>query len=83
MTLHQFNLFLIVMAVIAVVVYVSLFFVDAGYGRFYQPKWGPSLDNHWGWFLMEVPVFVAMLVLWWLSPRREGRWYTAGFPSAL
>lgn len=67
----MFNGFLIGMAIVAVGVFVALFFVDAGYGRFYQPKLGPSLDNHWGWFLMEVPVFVAMLVLWWLSPRRE------------
>ena len=59
------------MAAVALVVFVSLFFVDAGYGKFYQPKWGPSVDNHLGWFLMEVPVFVAMLVLWWLSDRRE------------
>ena len=70
MTLHAFNIFLIAMAVIALVVFVSLFFVNAGYGKFYQPKWGPSIDNHLGWFLMEAPVFVAMLALWWLSPRR-------------
>ena len=68
--LHAFNLFLLVMAAVAVVVFISLFFVNAGYGKFYQPKWGPSIDNHWGWFLMEVPVFIAMLVLWWLSPYR-------------
>ena len=67
---NGFNLFLIVMAVLAVVVFVALFFVDAGYGKFYQPKWGPTLDNHLGWFLMEVPVFLAMLLLWWLSERR-------------
>ena len=67
---QTFTVFLIVMAVIAVVVFVSLFFVDAGYGKFYHPKWGPSLDNHLGWFLMEVPVFLAMLLLWWFSDRR-------------
>ena len=58
------------MAAIAVVVFISLYFVNAGYGKFYNPKWGVSLDNHWGWFLMEVPVFIAMLVLWLLSYRR-------------
>ena len=68
--INAFNWFLIGMAAIAVVVFVALFFVNAGYGKFYEPKWGPSLDNHWGWFLMEVPVFVAMLVLWWHSDRR-------------
>ena len=69
-TAHTFNVFLLIMTALAVVVFIALFFIDAGYGKFYQPKWGPSLDNHWGWFLMEVPVFVAMLVLWWLSDRR-------------
>ena len=67
---HAFNIFLIVMAIVAVVVFVSLYFVDAGYGKFYKSNWGPSLDNHLGWFLMEVPVFIAMLVLWLLSDRR-------------
>ena len=70
MTIHSFYLFLIIMAALAVVVFVALFHVNAGYGKFYQPKWGPSLDNHLGWFLMEVPVFLAMLLLWWLSDRR-------------
>ena len=40
------------MAAIAVVVFVSLYFVDAGYGKFYNKNWGPTLDNHLGWFLM-------------------------------
>lgn len=59
------------MAVLAVAVFVSLYFVDAGYGKFYAPKWGPALDNRLGWILMEAPVFVVMLLLWWLSDRRE------------
>jgi len=71
MTTDAFHIFLLVMAAIAVVVFVALFFVDAGYGKFYRASWGPSLDNHLGWFLMEVPVFIAMLLLWWFSDRRE------------
>lgn len=67
---EAFNIFLLVMAIIAVVVFLALFFVNAGYGKFYNKRWGPTLDNHLGWFLMEAPVFVAMLVLWWLSDRR-------------
>ena len=70
-TLHTFYLFLAAMALLAVVVFVALFFVDAGYGKFYNAKWGPSVDNHVGWVLMEAPVFVAMLLLWWLSDRRS------------
>ncbi len=70
-SVSTFNIVLIVMTVMAVVVFVSLFFVDAGYGRFYAPQWGPAIDNRLGWMLMEAPVFVAMLLLWWLSDRRE------------
>ena len=60
-----------VMTGIAVVVFVSLFFVDAGYGKFYDKKWGPAINNKLGWVLMEAPVFIAMLVLWLCSDRRD------------
>ena len=70
MTLQAFYIFLAVMAAAAAVVFVALFFVNAGYGKFYTPKWGPSVDNRLGWVLMEAPVFFAMLLLWWLSDRR-------------
>lgn len=71
MTLHQFYVYLIVMACIALAVYVSLFFVDAGYGKFYEKKWGPAINNKLGWVLMEAPVFIAMIVLWLCSDRRQ------------
>lgn len=66
-----FNIFLAVMSAIAVVVFISLFFVDAGYGKFYNRKWGPSVGNRTGWVLMEAPVFIAMLLLWLLSDRTD------------
>ncbi|MBO6025758.1 MAG: DUF1295 domain-containing protein [Bacteroidales bacterium] len=58
------------MACIAAAVYVSLFFVNAGYGKFYDKKWGLAVNNKLGWVLMEAPVFIAMLVLWLCSDRR-------------
>ena len=69
--MHSFQLFLAVMALLAIVVVICLFYVDAGYGKFYQPKWGPSIGNRLGWILMEAPVFIAMLLLWWFSDRRN------------
>lgn len=65
----NFNLFLVVMSAVAVAVFVSLFFVDAGYGKFYSRKWGPSVSNKTGWILMESPVFFAMIILWLRSER--------------
>lgn len=59
-----------VMAALAAVVFIALHRVTAGYGMMYDKKWGPSVDNRLGWVMMEAPVFVAMLLLWLLSPRR-------------
>lgn len=58
------------MSVMAVVVFVALFFVDAGYGMMLNKKWGMTLSNKVGWFVMESPVFVLMTVLWLMSARR-------------
>lgn len=71
MNIDTFNIFLIVMSAIALVVFICLFFVDAGYGKFYTKKWGPTVGNRLGWVLMEAPVFVAMLLLFAFSERRQ------------
>ena len=54
------------MTVMAVVVFGSLFFVDAGYGKFYTKRWGPSVNNKLGWVLMEAPAFLLMLLFYFL-----------------
>ncbi|MDD6777877.1 MAG: DUF1295 domain-containing protein [Bacteroidales bacterium] len=67
---ENFNMLLAVMTAVAVVVFVALHFIDAGYGIMYTRRWGPSLGNRLGWIVMESPVFVAMTLLWWYSGRR-------------
>ncbi len=64
MSVHTFYVLLAAMCGVAVVVFVTLFFVRAGYGLFRSARWGPSVDNRIGWVLMEAPVFVVMLWLW-------------------
>ncbi|MDO5442048.1 MAG: DUF1295 domain-containing protein [Bacteroidia bacterium] len=71
MTAQTFNIVLWVMTAIAVIVFISLFKVDAGYGKFYNKKWGPAINNRLGWVLMESPVFFAMILLWALSDRKD------------
>lgn len=68
-SIDSFNTFLIVMATVAVIVFIALHMVEAGYGIAYTRKWGPSVPNRIGWVLMEVPVFIAMTILWAMSPR--------------
>lgn len=65
----QFNTFLYTMAIIAIIVFVALYFVKAGYGQFVSKKWGASVPNKVGWILMEAPVFVFMTILWAVSDR--------------
>lgn len=65
--LEHFNLFLMAMTATAVLVFICLFFVDAGYGKFYTKKWGPAVNNKLGWVMMESPVFILMIlfyILW-------------------
>lgn len=57
------------MAVLAVIVFIALHRVTAGYGMMGGKKWGPAVNNKFGWFLMELPAFACMAVLWALSPR--------------
>lgn len=68
---QYFNTFLLIMAIIAVIVFVALFYVKAGYGVFYNKKWGPAIPNKIGWLLMEAPVFFAMIILCLYSERRS------------
>ena len=55
------------MLAMAVVVFVSLYFVNAGYGQFRSRQWGWSINNRVAWILMEAPVFFVMFAVWFTS----------------
>ena len=57
------------MAAIALLVFIALYFFEAGYGYLFNPKYGFPVPNKIGWVLMESPVFIAMLALWLCSDR--------------
>lgn len=59
-TLDAFYNFLFILALVGLVVFITLFFVDAGYGKMRTEKWGPAINNKVGWFLMEMPVFAFL-----------------------
>lgn len=61
-TLYQALLY--IMPPLAVIVFLALFFVKAGYGMFRTKDWGISLPNKLGWVIMECPAFLMMLYLW-------------------
>ena len=71
MDIQTFNLLLYAMVAVAVVVFVALYFIDAGYGMFNDGKWGKNISNKTGWMLMEAPVFTILLCLWLASGRKD------------
>ncbi len=56
----NFELATKVMFVMGLFVFVCLYFVDAGYGKFRSNKWGYSINNKLGWFLMEFPALIPV-----------------------
>src|SRR5574344_1618341 len=70
LNIEQFDFLLLIMAITAAVVFVALYFVEAGYGKMISPKWGPAISNKVAWILMECPVFLVLLYFWAKSPRQ-------------
>ncbi|MGI6394446.1 MAG: DUF1295 domain-containing protein [bacterium] len=55
---------LVVQFVSAAFVFVTLYFVTAGYGRHSGKKWGPAINPRVGWMVMESPVvFIPLYFL--------------------
>ena len=52
---------------IAIAVFFLLLKIAAPYGRHASGKWGPQVDNHYGWLLMELPALIVMIVFFVLN----------------
>jgi len=46
---------------IAIAIFFLLLKIAAPYGRHASAKWGPQIDNKYGWFLMEFPALAVMI----------------------
>ena len=59
--MNTYYIIMLCMAVMAVIVFVALFFFKAGYGYLSSSNWGPKISNKAAWVLMEAPSFGFML----------------------
>lgn len=66
---ETFNIVLVIMVGLALVVYVALQYLKAGYGFLRTSSWGPTIPNKIGWVIMEIPVIIAMVVIFHMSQR--------------
>ena len=48
------------MAAVAAIVFIALYFVEAGYGMLFDKKWGLPIPNKIAWICMEAPVFIVI-----------------------
>lgn len=51
------------MAAIAAIVFIALYFVEAGYGMLFDKKWGFPIPNKIAWICMEAPVLSSCFVM--------------------
>ena len=59
--MNTYYIILTSMAVMAVIVFVALFYLKAGYGYLSTSKWGPKISNKAAWVIMEAPAFIFLL----------------------
>ena len=58
-----FRIVLAVSLLVALIVFPTLFFIAAPYGRYTRQGWGPQLPNWLGWLLMESVSAILMPVM--------------------
>ena len=57
--------------ILAVAVFILLFFVTAPYGRHVRKGWGPTLDNKRGWMIMESASALLFALFFILGNHRD------------
>jgi protein-S-isoprenylcysteine O-methyltransferase Ste14 len=62
-----FNNIIIGWFTLAVIVFISLFFLNAPYGRFARHNWGLTIDPKIGWLIMEIPAPLVFLIFFLVS----------------
>lgn len=68
--IRDFYDFCFMISLVGLVIFVTLYYVNAGYGKMRTEKWGPTMNNKVGWCMMEVPVFLVMLYFYGMSEVR-------------
>lgn len=58
-----YRLFLHIWIVLAIIIFFLLLSITAPYGRHASEKWGPALNNRYGWAIMELTVLVVLFFI--------------------
>ena len=63
------------LTVVGLIVFFTLFFISAPYGRYRREGWGPEIDGRAGWVIMESISFFGFILFFLL-----GNWKQGGMP---
>ncbi|MBU2555070.1 MAG: 3-oxo-5-alpha-steroid 4-dehydrogenase [Bacteroidetes bacterium] len=63
-----FFILLFIWALMAVAIFPILLKITVPYGRHASRKWGAVIPARWGWFIMELPVIVVFVWLFFTGP---------------
>ena len=74
---YYFNITAIIWIAIAIITFISLFFITAPYGRYTKKGWGKLIDNRLGWVLMEAPSFFIILAFSVTGELSNYAWFLA------
>ena len=66
-----FNVIIVTWLVLALIVFVLLFFVTAPYGRYVRKGWGATVNNKIGWIVME-STSSLLFALFFILGNRQG-----------
>jgi protein-S-isoprenylcysteine O-methyltransferase Ste14 len=63
---NAYRLVLIFLYSISALIFISLLFVSAPYGKFSRGGWGPRVNSLFAWMLMELPAAATIAVFAWI-----------------
>jgi 3-oxo-5-alpha-steroid 4-dehydrogenase 1 len=69
--IHIYEFSVLLIFILAVIVFVILFFVSAPYGKFRRKGWGPEVKSKWAWMIMEFPSPALILYFFITSDRKN------------
>lgn len=66
-----FEIIVWIWIIVPVLIFPILLKINVPYGRHASDGWGPMIDNHWGWFWMEVPALLTFPLLASFGPEEK------------
>ena len=64
---HLYYIAIYVIFCVAAIVFITLFYVSAPYGKFSRHGWGPVIKSKWAWMIMESPSPTLILIFFLTS----------------